>query len=268
MSDIVTDANPVLERFRLDGRVALVTGAGQGIGRAYAHALGEAGAAVAIVDLVTQRAEEVCQELAQKGVNSIAVTADVTRPESVDKMVSTIVKHYGKLTIGVNNAGVGQWISAEDMVEADWDHMLDTNLKGVFLCAQAEGKAMFDANYGKIVNTGSMSGTIVNTPQKQAHYNASKAAVVHLTKSLAVEWAPRGIRVNSISPGFIRTKLGDDLLMTPIGKEMMPRWMALTPQAHMGEVTDLQGLVVYLSSGASDFMTGSDVIIDGGYCCV
>jgi NAD(P)-dependent dehydrogenase (short-subunit alcohol dehydrogenase family) len=111
-----------------------------------------------------------------------------------------------------------------------------------------------------------MSGIIVNTPQDQAAYNASKAAVIHLTRSLAAEWAPRGVRVNSISPGYTRTKLVDDLLATPVGKEMMPRWMAMTPISRMAEVTDLQGAVVYLAAEASDFMTGHDLVIDGGYC--
>jgi NAD(P)-dependent dehydrogenase (short-subunit alcohol dehydrogenase family) len=239
MSDPVLTAVPILDRFSLNGRTALVTGGGQGIGRAFAHALGEAGAAVAVVDLVSERAESVAQELTDKG----------------------------SLTIGVNNAGIGQWVDSEAMSFADWQRMLSINLTGVFLCAQAEARVMLPAGYGKIINTASMSGHIVNTPQNQSAYNTTKAGVIHLTRSLATEWATRGVRVNSISPGYTRTQLVDDLLKTPEGQTMLPAWMGFTPMGRMAEVTDLQGAAVYLAAAASDFMTGHDMVIDGGYVC-
>ncbi len=266
MTDVVLTAKPILERFRLDGRVAVVTGAGQGIGRAFAHALGEAGAAVAVADVNLKTAEGVVSELAAKKIDSIAVQVDVTKADQAQKMIDAVLAKWGKLTIGVNNAGIGQWVDTEKMAEADWDRMLNINLKGVMLCAQAEGRVMLKAGYGKIINTASMSGSIANTPQNQMAYNASKAGVIHLTRSIAAEWAPRGVRANCISPGYTRTKLVEDLLQTPIGKEMLPQWLALTPMKRMAEVTDLQGAVVYLASEASDFMTGSDILIDGGYC--
>jgi len=266
MSDSVLEAPAILERFRLDGRTALVTGGGQGIGRGYAHALGEAGAAVAIVDLVLERAETVAHELAQKGVDAIAVAADVTKEDQVAAMVDAVMQKWGKLTIGVNNAGIGVWADAEEMAADAWRRVIDLNLTGVFLCAQAEAKVMLPAGYGKIVNTASMSGHIVNTPQNQSAYNSSKAGVIHLTRSLAVEWAMRGVRVNSISPGYTRTQLVDDLLKTPEGQHMAPEWMRLTPMGRMAEVTDLQGALVFLAAPASDFVTGHDVVIDGGYC--
>ena len=265
MSDTIRTTQPILDRFRLDGRVALVTGGGQGIGRGYAHALGEAGARVAVVDLVGSRAETVAQELAQKGIDAIALQTDVTDESQVAQMVARVVGHWGGLTIGVNNAGMGLWMDAETMPLADWRRVIDLNLTAVFLCAQAQARVMLAAGYGKIINTASMSGSIVNTPQNQAAYNASKAGVVHLTKSLAAEWAARGVRVNCISPGYTRTSLVDDLLATPLGRSVMPRWMELTPIGRMVEVTELQGAVVYLAAPASDAMTGHDLVVDGGY---
>ena len=266
MTDNVLQSKPILERFRLDGRVALVTGGGQGIGRAYAHALGEAGAAVAVDDIIFSRAEQVAAELTAKGIDALAIEADVRQAGQVQKMIAAVIQRWGRLTIAVNNAGIGAWIDAETESETDWDAMMNTNLKGVFLCAQAEAQVMLKAGYGKIINTASMSAHIVNQPQNQSAYNISKAGVLHLTRSLATEWATRGIRVNSISPGYTRTRLVDDLLQTPLGKQVLPRWMAFTPAGRMGEVTDLQGAVVYLAAEVSDFMTGSDMVIDGGYC--
>ena len=265
MSDKVLETKPILERFRLDGRVALVTGGGQGIGRAFAHALGEAGAAVAVVDISAGHAEAVAAELIAKGVDALPLVADVSQPDQVNAMVAAVLTRWGKLTIGVNNAGIGFWADAEAMTVEEWDRVIALNLRGVFLCAQAAGRAMLAAGYGKLINTASMSGSIVNTPQNQVAYNASKAGVIQLTRSLAAEWARRGVRANSISPGYTRTLLVDNLLATPVGQSMMPTWLSMTPMGRMGEVTDLQGAVVYLASEASDFMTGHDLVIDGGY---
>ena len=266
MRDEVVEAKSILERFRLDGRTALVTGGGQGIGRAFAHALGEAGAKVAIADINGDTADEVVGELRSKDVESMAVVADVTKPEQVAGMIDKIVSAWGNLTIGVNNAGMGVWEDAETMAKASWDKIMALNLDAVFLCAQEEAKAMMKQEYGKIINTASMSAHIVNTPQNQCAYNTSKAGVLHLTRSLAAEWADRGIRVNSISPGYTRTKLVSDLLDTPIGRDMAPKWLERIPAGRMAKVTDLQGAAVYLASEASDYMTGADLAIDGGYC--
>ncbi len=267
MTSTQTQHVKILDRFRLDGRVALVTGAAQGIGRAFAEALGEAGAKVALVDMNLQLAEEVAQELGRNGIDAMALQADVTRSAEVDGAIAKVVQHFGSLTIGVNNAGIGQWVDSETATDEEWRRTLSVNLDGVFYCARAEGRVMLQAGYGKIVNTASMSGHIANTPQNQLPYNSSKAGVIHLTRTLAAEWAERGVRVNSISPGYTRTKLVDDLLATPIGKSMMPRWMSLIPMKKMAEVEDLQGALVYLASPASDYVTGSDIVIDGGYCC-
>lgn len=262
----MTSNKSILDRFRLDGRVALVTGGGSGIGRGFAHALAEAGAKVAIVDMSTAAAETVAHEITETGTDSIAITTDVTQTDQVQQMVDTIVNHWGSLTIGVNNAGIAGWYDAETMPENEWRKILSVNLDGVFYCAQAEGRIMLEAGYGKIINTASMSAHISNTPQNQAAYNASKAGVLHLTRSLATEWASRGVRVNSISPGYTRTALVEQFINEPIGAEKYPHWMERTPMGKMAEVSDLVGAAVYLASEASDFMTGHDMIIDGGYC--
>ncbi len=262
----MTNVPGILDHFRLDGRVALVTGSGQGIGRGFAHALGEAGAAVAVVDLVADKAHAVAEELAAKGIDALAISADVTRADQAHAMVEAVLARWGRLTIAVNNAGMGQWAAAEEMSETDWDRMLDLNLKAVFLCCQAEARVMLPTGYGKIINTASMSGSVVNRPQKQAAYNTSKAGVIHLTRSLAAEWAPRGLRVNCISPGYTVTPLVGQLLESPAGQTMAPQWIGMTPLGRLGEVNDLQGAAVFLAASASDFMTGHDLIIDGGYC--
>jgi NAD(P)-dependent dehydrogenase (short-subunit alcohol dehydrogenase family) len=266
MKDAVMESKPVLERFRLDGRVALVTGGGQGIGRAFCHALGEAGASVAVVDLDIRSAEEVTQELLEKKIKAIALRSDVTDQAQVRKAIRMIVDHWGKITIGVNNAGICKWGEAEKVDIDSWQAVMRLNLDAVFYCAQAEALQMFEAQYGKIINTASMSGHIVNTPQDQVAYNTSKAAVIHLSRTLAAEWVSKGIRVNSISPGYTRTALVEKLISTPEGKKVFEKWMPLVPMKRMAEVSDLQGAVVYLASEASDYMTGADLLIDGGYC--
>ena len=251
----------ILDRFSLQGRTALVTGAGRGIGRAYAQALAEAGADVAIVDIDVASAERAAAEIADLGVRSLAIETDVTDAEQVQRTIETILSAWGKLTIGVNNAGIGGWAEAVKMSEQEWDQVVDVNLKGVFLCAQAEGRVMLEAGYGKIVNTASMSASIVNRPQNQVSYNASKAGVVHLSRSMAAEWAARGVRVNCISPGYTRTPLVEQV------GELIPIWLKDIPMGRMAEVTDLQGAVVYLASEASDYVTGHELIVDGGYTC-
>lgn len=266
MSDAVMNVKPILERFSLAGRTALVTGGAQGIGRAFAHALAEAGASVAIVDTNLPLAETVADELTKKGVQAMALKTDVTQPDQVQAMVDAIVGKWGKLTIGVNNAGIGQWVDSEAMTPTDWLRMISIDLNSVFFCCQAEARTMLPAGYGKIINTASMSGHIVNTPQNQTAYNTAKAGVIHMTHSLGTEWAKRGVRVNSISPGYTRTQMVDDLLATPIGQTMLPIWMEKTPMGRMAEVTDLTGALVFLACEASDYVTGHDIVVDGGYC--
>ena len=257
----------ILERFRLDGRTALVTGGAQGIGEAFCIALAEAGANVAVADINLAGAENVAHNLVKKGVEAIAIRADVTLEDDVIRMVKTITDKWGFLTIGVNNAGMGIWRDSLTQDFAEWRKILALNLDSVFLCSRTEALEMAKKHYGKIINTASMSGHISNTPQNQAAYNSSKAGVLHLTRSLAAEWAPKNIMVNSISPGYTKTALVDKLLETPDGKTILPEWLEKIPLGRMAAVEDLQGAIVYLASAVSDYATGSDIVIDGGYCC-
>jgi NAD(P)-dependent dehydrogenase (short-subunit alcohol dehydrogenase family) len=251
----------ILDRFSLAGKTALVTGSGQGIGHALSLALAEAGADVAVVDINPTTARAVSEEIRALGVRSLDLTVDVTQASQVSAMVATVLQEWGRLDVGVNNAGIGTWNAAEDMLEQEWDRVMAVNLRAVFLCCQAEGRAMLNQGYGKIINTASMSASIVNRPQNQVGYNTSKAGVVHLTKSLAAEWAARGVRVNCISPGYTRTPLVDQVA------HLVPGWLKDIPMGRMAETGDLQGAVVYLASEASDYVTGHDLIIDGGFTC-
>ncbi|XP_041317931.1 uncharacterized protein LOC121350570 [Pyrgilauda ruficollis] len=250
----------ILERLRLDGRVAYVTGGGQGIGRAFAHALGEAGAKVAVVDLVLAKAEAVACELSLKGIKSLALAADVSKPEDVQRMVDAIVARWGTVHIACNNAGINLNSASEETSLEEWDKTFNVNLRGLFLCCQAAGRIMLNQGYGKIINTASMASLIVPHPQKQLAYNASKAGVVKLTQTLGAEWIDRGVKVNCISPGIVDTPLIRSRELRPLVR----RWLADIPAGRLAQPTDLQAAVVYLASEASDYMTGHNLVIEGG----
>ncbi|MBQ8857292.1 MAG: SDR family oxidoreductase [Lachnospiraceae bacterium] len=255
----------IIEKMRLDGKKIFVTGGARGIGKSVATAFAEAGADIAIVDVDIAEAENTAAELTENyGVQTIAVKTDVTKPEEVDAMVDLVVKAFGRLDVAFCNAGICMNVPAEEMTYEQWKKVIDINLSGVFLTAQAAGKVMLKQGSGSIINTASMSAHIVNVPQPQCSYNASKAGVIQLTKSLAIEWAKRGVRVNSISPGYIGTEL---TLNSPSLKPLIEQWNAMAPMGRMGKPEELQSICVYLAGDTSTFTTGSDFVVDGAFTC-
>lgn len=250
--------------FSLDGKTALVTGGNQGLGKAFARALAEAGARVAICG----RREEVnlaaAAEAREAGHDYVILTADITDDAQVAHMTSVAVEALGgRIDVLVNNAGLCYHAPAFEVTDEQWASVFDLNVRALWKMSLAVGAGMRDAGGGSIVNIGSMSGMIVNRPQWQPAYNASKAAVHHLTKSLAVEWAPYGIRVNAVAPGYVKTD------MAPVDRpEFRRHWIEDCPQQRFALPEEIAPSVVFLASDAASFITGSILVADGGYTAV
>ncbi len=254
-----------LEKYDLKGRTAVVTGAGQGIGYACAQALGEAGARVIIGEMLADRGKEAAASLEAIGIEAHAAPLDVTKSDQVNEVAAMVLRDFGGTDILINNAGVARSdVRAEDTSDDHWHFHMDVNLHGVFWCCRAFGRHMLTRGKGSIVNVGSMSGFIVNKPQPQAFYNASKAAVHHLTRSLAAEWGARGVRVNAVAPTYIETPL---TVFGMENAEMAQTWLEMTPMKRVGQPDEIGSVALFLASDASSLMTGAIVLADGGYTC-
>ena len=245
----------VLDAFRLDGRVAVVTGGNRGLGFAFARALGEAGARVAIAARDAGKNAE-----AAAALGALAVELDVTDPESVAAMTERVTAELGPIDVLVNNAGACFHRPALEVPQEEWRAVWDVNVDGLWHCSRVVGAQMLERRAGVIVNIGSISAMIVNRPQMQPAYNASKAAVHQLTKSLAAEWAPYGIRVNALAPGYTKTE------MSPVDEPRFRRhWIEDAPMERYATPEELGPSLLYLASDASSFVTGSVLVVDGGY---
>lgn len=248
-----------LSLFDLTGKKALVTGGAVGIGRACAVALAKAGADVAITDVDARTGRKTAAEIKALGRDSMSISCDVTSKTQVQAMVKAVVRRFKRLDIAVNNAGIAILGADEELEQPAWDKVIAVNLTGTFLCAQAEARQMIGQQpvEGKIINIASMSARIANC---NASYDASKAGVVHMTRTLAAEWGRFNINVNCLSPSYVLTPMHAS---TPV--PVRRRIRELTPLGHVERPEDLHGAVVFLASAASNYVTGLDLVVDGGH---
>jgi 2-dehydro-3-deoxy-D-gluconate 5-dehydrogenase len=246
--------------FNLENKVAVVTGGNRGLGRAFALALAKAGADIVIVGRNEEKNNEVAAEVRKYGRTANSFSTDLRDIPAINKMVEDVVQQFGKLDIFVNNAGVSHTLLALDISEEDWDQVMDLNVKSLFFCSQAAAKVMKEQGYGKIINLASVVGAVGDIGI--APYTASKAAVINLTRSLALEWARHGIQVNAIGPAYIETDMNSRELSNP---HVRSKIVGKTPMKRLGEPDELAGAVILLASDASSFITGQTIYVDGGW---
>lgn len=249
--------------FSLEGEVALVTGAGSGIGKAIAQAIAAGGASVGLADLTRQANAETAEAISEAGGRCLSLAADVTQLRQLRAAIDETETAFGPLSLAVNSAGIANAARAETMSVEQWQRVYDVDVTGVFLSCQTEAEAMLRQGRGSIVNISSMSGTIANRGLQQVHYNSAKAAVSHLTRSLAVEWIDRGVRVNAVSPGYTATPMNT----RPEMVDLVEKFSREIPMGRYAEPEEIAGPVVFLLSPAASYCTGVDLLVDGGFCC-
>jgi NAD(P)-dependent dehydrogenase (short-subunit alcohol dehydrogenase family) len=252
----------LLEKFSLAGQVGIVTGGGQGLGKCFCRAFAEAGADLVVAEINPQTGPQTVSEILSLGRRAVFCETDVADRASVQSMVDRCLAEFGRIDFLMNNAGITLWCEAEAVSEEDWRTVIDVNLNGLFFCSQAVAGPMIERRKGTIINIASMSGLIANRPQPQASYNTSKAAVIHLTRSLAVEWAPYHIRVNAIAPGYMDTAMARPFFEDP---QYGGLWLDAIPMKRPGKPEELAPVAVFLASEASSYVTGTTIVVDGGY---
>jgi NAD(P)-dependent dehydrogenase (short-subunit alcohol dehydrogenase family) len=250
----------IFDKFSLRGKVAIVTGGNRGVGRAIALGFAEAGAAVAVVARDEKKSEETLAELRARDASAIAVTANVAQRSDLEAMLATVTQELGPVDVLVNNAGIGFHADALTLDDSDWRRVLATNLDAVWMASQIVGRQMVARKAGSIINSGSISGLIVNRPQWHSPYGISKAAVHHLTKSLAAEWADKGVRVNAIAPGYVKTEIANTEY-----ENYRHYWRDEVPMQRYASPDEIAPIALLLASDAGSFITGSVFVVDGGY---
>jgi NAD(P)-dependent dehydrogenase (short-subunit alcohol dehydrogenase family) len=252
---------------QLTGSTAIITGGGRGIGLAIAQALAEQGASIGIIDVLEESSAVAAHLAADYSVTAAGVVADVRDAQALDQAFSDLFEVLGTADILVTSAGITIWGDSIDVTPEDWQRVLDINLNGTFYATQSFARRLLaQKRTGSAILVSSMSAQIVNVPQFQASYHASKAAVSMLAKSLAVEWAKSGIRVNALEPGYTLSAMTREFM--DANPDLAAQWTAMIPAGRMGEPEDLVGAVVYLASKDSSYMTGQSIVIDGGYTAI
>jgi NAD(P)-dependent dehydrogenase (short-subunit alcohol dehydrogenase family) len=253
----------LLSMFDLSGRVAVVTGASRGLGVSFARGLAKAGCDLAIAARDIAQLKDVARDLEQYGRRVVPIETDICRREDVERMIARTVEEFGKIDILVNNAGISAVADAEAMTDTQWQSVIDTNLTGLFTCAQQAAQRMLAQGHGKIINIASMYGISASSYVSQVSYVASKAGVLGLTRELAVEWAPRGLHVVALAPGFFRSD--QTVWAFEENKELGDKLLAKVPMGRMGKLEELEGTIVYLASDASGYMNGQALVLDGAF---
>jgi len=253
----------LLSQFTLKDKSAIVTGVSRGLGVSFARGLAKAGCNLTITARDLEGLQRIAEDLRQYGGCVIPLKSDVTQSRDAEEMVDRTIREFGHLDILVNNAGISAVADAESMSQAQWQSVIDTNLSGLFYCAQAAARPMLSRGFGKIINIASMYGISASSYVSQASYVASKAGVLGLTRELAVEWAPKGLHVVALAPGFFRSD--QTVWAFEKNKNLSEKLLAKVPMARMGTLEELEATIVYLASAASNYMNGQSLVLDGGF---